>query len=218
MPTRRSATAEDITKLKNFVEFSIIRKEHNLKSYLYGTSLLSLFRRKKAYNFSEWGSNISELQFKLNGGRCTLERSRQLMYTESEESSVRRKPQPFSRQSFGFQTTSRRRGNGLFYRSAGSKVNLCVSFHESHHLRLGGVNASRKRLTWHWNMVMVSSSIWTRTASILPPFFGVPGGVRSMPPGWEWECVSLFPSITVQHSLWRFVQRVPVSTRQHHFD
>ena len=45
-------------------------------------------------------------------------------------------------------------------------------------------------------MVMESSSIWTRTANIFPPFLGVPGGVLSIPPGWEWECVSLPPSIT----------------------
>lgn len=36
-------------------------------------------------------------------------------------------------------------------------------------------------LTCIWNMDIVSSSIWTRMASILPPFLGVRGGVRAPP-------------------------------------
>lgn len=39
-----------------------------------------------------------------------------------------------------------------------------------------------KKHTCIWNMDMLSSSICTLTASILPPFFGVAGGVREPPP------------------------------------
>ena len=38
------------------------------------------------------------------------------------------------------------------------------------------------RLTCTWNMDIDSSNIWTLTASILPPFLGVAGGVREPPP------------------------------------